>query len=822
MRLSDDSYEEIQEESAKKHNQLIKNVTKLGLILVLLIWGSVVLIGTIPSKFPHQTPVPRDGSGKKSHYTKDGHLKVSFENVRNSTFTPTYRSLQWIGGPDSEKGDKGLFLTYIDDAYVVKSVFDQDFYQQLLQGSTFVYENKNVTVDSFIASPDLKRALIRSDTVKNWRHSSFGSYYVFDTESSKFDFIGSNISLAQWSPNSLDIAYVLENDLYLYSTQEKNTTFQITTDGNTQVFNGKPDWVYEEEVLEGDTALWWSPKGDYLSFFKINETEVNEFPIPYFVQHENDVYPEVRVIKYPKSGTPNPMVSLNIYDLNSKKTSAVEIDDKSVLITEVKWVGDDSILAKVTDRSSDVLSVILVDASNDASFKTVRVNPSEGGWWEITHNTLFVPKDMSRDRENDGYLDIMPIDGYNHLVYFSPANSTEPLILTEGAWEVVDGPAAFDSETNNVYFLATKKSSMERHVYSVNINEPLKVSEVTDISKDGNYQISFSSGNRFALLTYKGPDVPYQKIVDFKSDESDETVTGNIVGKTLYYLEENKELKGRLESYAIPSISYQELNLGRDENGKDIIANSYTILPNDFDSSLKNYYPVFFYAYGGPNSQQVLKSFSVGFNQVVASQLNALVVVVDGRGTGFKGKAFRSLVRDNLGDYEAQDQIAAAKLFGKKPFVDAEKISLFGWSYGGYLTLKTLEKDAGETFKYGMSVAPVTDWRLYDSVYTERYMHTPRENPGGYAKSKVHNATALGQVNRFLLMHGTGDDNVHFQNSLKFLDILNLEGIENYDVHVFPDSDHSIRYHNANVIVFDKLLNWARQAFNGDFTNALY
>ena len=164
----------------------------------------------------------------------------------------------------------------------------------------------------------------------------------------------------------------------LYSTQEKNTTFQITTDGNTQVFNGKPDWVYEEEVLEGDTALWWSPKGDYLSFFKTNETEVNEFPIPYFVQHENDVYPEVRVIKYPKSGTPNPMVSLNIYDLNSKKTSAVEIDDKSVLITEVKWVGDDSILAKVTDRSSDVLSVILVDASNNASFKTVRVNPSEG------------------------------------------------------------------------------------------------------------------------------------------------------------------------------------------------------------------------------------------------------------------------------------------------------------------------------------------------------------------------------------------------------------------------------------------------------------
>ncbi|CAI4549902.1 CBM_collapsed_G0025350.mRNA.1.CDS.1 [Saccharomyces cerevisiae] len=206
-----------------------------------------------------------------------------------------------------------------------------------------------------------------------------------------------------------------------------------------------------------------------------------------------------------------------------------------------------------------------------------------------------------------------------------------------------------------------------------------------------------------------------------------------------------------------------------------------------------------------------------GFNEVVASQLNAIVVVVDGRGTGFKGQDFRSLVRDRLGDYEARDQISAASLYGSLTFVDPQKISLFGWSYGGYLTLKTLEKDGGKHFKYGMSVAPVTDWRFYDSVYTERYMHTPQENFDGYVESSVHNVTALAQANRFLLMHGTGDDNVHFQNSLKFLDLLDLNGVENYDVHVFPDSDHSIRYHNANVIVFDKLLDWAKRAFDGQF-----
>ncbi|SCU88040.1 LADA_0E07800g1_1 [Lachancea dasiensis] len=783
-------------------------------VWTLFVWGSVVFMKTLNATVnsEHSLSPKRWPWGFKVN--KPELNRVSFENVRNATFVPQLHNVQWIGGSHSHD-DMGLFLKEEGEAYVVKSVADEKYSRALLSAKTFVYDGYNYSIDYLQASPDLKQVLVRSNTTKNWRHSTFGSYFLINPTSDSVHLLGHEIAKVQWSPNSKDLAFVHANDLYIYSSQSYTISKRITDDGSAQVFNGKPDWVYEEEVFEGDSAMWWSPQGDYLAFLKINETEVFEFPIPYFSQHEDDVYPEVRSIKYPKSGSPNPIANLMIYTLDTQDLSGVKTGHNMTLITEVVWVGDAQILCKASDRSSDVLSVILADAKSPGLSQVPRVESSEDGWWEITYHTSYVGQDSAKGREEDGYVDLIPVDGYNHLAYYSPANTTEPVILTNGTWEVVNGPAAIDLETNDVYFVATKKSSTERHIYKVNLKDPLNVKEISDTTIDGYFSVSFSSGARFALVSYLGPEVPYQKIIDLKPEST--AASEGIAGKTLFYLEENKSLKNRLKGYAVPHRIFKEIHLGEDKDGNAIIANSYEILPIGFNPELKNHYPVFFYAYGGPNSQQVAKTFSVGFNEVVATQLNAIVVVVDGRGTGFKGKDFRSLVRDNLGDAEAQDQISAAKLYADKPFVDAEKISLFGWSYGGYLTLKTLEKDAGQTFKYGMSVAPVTDWRLYDSVYTERYMHTPQENKAGYAKAKVHNATALGGANRFLLMHGSGDDNVHFQNSLRFLDLLDLAGVENYDMHVFPDSDHSIRYHNANNIVYDKLLGWAGQAFEGKF-----
>jgi dipeptidyl aminopeptidase len=223
-------------------------------------------------------------------------------------------------------------------------------------------------------------------------------------------------------------------------------------------------------------------------------------------------------------------------------------------------------------------------------------------------------------------------------------------------------------------------------------------------------------------------------------------------------------------------------------------------------SNEKKKYPVLFYLYGGPGSQTVDKTFTVDFQAYIAANLGYIVVTVDGRGTGFIGRKARTIIRGNLGYYEAYDQIATAKIWADKKYVDASRIAIWGWSYGGFMTLKTLEQDAGQTFSYGMAVAPVTDWRFYDSIYTERYMHTPQHNHEGYDNSSISNMTALHQNVRFLIMHGVADDNVHMQNSLTLLDKLDLAGVENYDVHVFPDSDHSIYFHNANRIVYDSKL----------------
>lgn len=742
-----------------------------------------------------------------SEFSKNGKIRVSFDNLRNGTFVPEYKTLQWIHAPGSIENDKGLFLTSDSDRYEVRSVFDENYSKVLWEGKNFPYGGLNHTVDSLVASPNLEQLLLRTNTVHNWRHSSFGSYFVYNNITG-FNHIGDNLSLAEWSPNSLDIAYVKDNDLHIYSTEERRTVNKITHDGSTQIFNGKSDWVYEEEIMESDRTLWWSPQGDYLAFFKINESSVNEFVIPYYVQNSNDVYSELRSIKYPKSGTPNPVAEVALYDVNKDTVSSINLTGGTPdLLTEAKWVGDDQLLIKGSDRSSDVLDVYLINAMTGTS-KLVRKNSSNGGWWEITHNTLHIPRDNSKGRNDDGYLDVLPIDGFNHLVYFESAESSTPVVLTSGKWEIEDGPFAFDHETNDVYFISTMESSTQRHLYSVNLKTPKKIIPITNVQENAVYTASFSSGSRFVLISYRGPGIPFQKIVDLKSNKPDKNKDGNLKGETLFNLTRNEALSKKIHKYAIPRKEFKELTL---PNG--VTVNAMEILPVDFKANKKNYYPVFFYAYGGPNSQQVLETYSVSFLEVFASQLNAIIVIVDGRGTGFKGKDFRSVVRDKLGDYEAQDQIAAAALYGRKHYVNADKISLFGWSYGGYLTLKTLEKDAGTHFKYGISVAPVTDWSFYDSVYTERYMHTPQENRDGYEKSSVHDVTAIAKAERFLLMHGTGDDNVHFQNSLKFLDLLDLNNVENYDLHVFPDSDHGIRYHNANKIVWDKILNWAKGVY---------
>lgn len=750
----------------------------------------------------------------------------TLHDMRMGTFAPRRQSINWIEG--SAEGGSGAFIIKDGGKYYAHSWEhrDDDSFKVEITDEDVLINGINRHITEVVLNKDHSRALVKTDSEKNWRHSSFANFWILDIKSHTFEPLypkrnGDKMALAHWSPDGSRIAFVLENNVYIRDV-ESQSVHQITSDGGDQMFYGRPDWVYEEEIFSGANALWWSRNGKYLGFLKTNETMVPEYPIPYFAKHNDDgtgdgAYPDLVKIKYPKPGFPNPQVSMMFLEVGSSDNEAYEVDfddDIEKLITEVVWTDKDEVIVRMTNRQSDTLKLGLLNAKHRTAeiVRTSTESSKDGGWFEVTQNTMFIPANPDVGRDADGYIDTIVVDGYNHLAYFSPMNAIEPAaILTSGKWEVDSSPLAVNLDSNLVFFMATERSPIERHLYYVGLDgknmTPLTYSPNSKGDGDSTYSVSVSKDLRYALVTYEGPNVPTQEMMELpqKMGDSSKSVA----------VERNDDLKVRLKEYALPTVTYSQVEVDQDDEGNKIMANAMEIKPANFDPSKK--YPVLFFVYGGPVSQTVKKQFSIDFQKIMPSTLDAIVVTVDGRGTGFMGRKFRAVVRDNLGDYEARDQISAAKLWAKKDYVDETKLAIWGWSYGGYMTLKTLETDGGETFRYGMAVAPVTNWRFYNSIYTERYMHDPSRNAPGYDSSRIKDGTRLAKSTRFLIMHGTGDDNVHLQNTLVLLDLLDEQNVENYDMHVFPDSDHSIYFHNANTVVYDKLQQWISNAFAGRF-----
>ena len=766
-------------------------------------WIVALVLFLIGGKYKHPSTVPYDHDTPSKLAGK----KVTLEQVLHGWWAPRHQAISWIAGPNGEdgllleQGQAGKDFLVVEDVRDRKENSMTQSTATLIKDMLFDVNGERIQPDEVWPSPDLKSVLVISDHKRNWRHSFTGRYWIFDVATQKAQPLDptnpdGRVQLASWAPTSDTIVFTRGNNMFL-RILSSTAVRQITEDGGEQLFYGVPDWVYEEEVFQANSVTWAAIDGQYLAFLRTNESVVPEYPVQYFLSRPSgekpaageEAYPEVRHIKYPKAGAPNPTVDLRFYDIARAEVFSVDISggfaDDDRLIIEVVPVGPGKVLVRETNRESDSVRIVLIDAAS-RSGKVVRtqdVAALDGGWVEPTQSTRFVPADPANGRPNDGYIDTVIHQDYDHLAYFSPLDNSTPTMLTSGNWEVVNAPSAIDLKNNLVYFVSTKEAPTERHIYSVKLDgSDLKSMVPTNTAY---YDVSFSKGAGYALLTLAGPGIPSQKVVSTpsNSDRYEEII------------EENKQIAKLTTEYELPHLVYQNVTI--DGFTLQVVEQR----PPHFDPSRK--YPVLFNLYGGPNSQTVDRRFKVNFQSYVASSLDYLVVTVDGRGTGFIGRKARCIVRGNLGLYEAYDQIETAKMWAEKPYVDAKRIAIWGWSYGGFMTLKTLERDAGQTFKYGMAVAPVTDWRFYDSVYTERYMLTPQHNPEGYDTSAISNVTALGQNVRFLLMHGVADDNVHMQNSLALLDKLDLAGIENYDVHVFPDSDHSIYFHNANEIVFE-------------------
>ncbi|CAK7217265.1 hypothetical protein SEUCBS140593_003150 [Sporothrix eucalyptigena] len=821
------------------------------LVLIFTATIAVAWLGGLAIYITHRSYLPG------SSYDHDPLATTSHGNLRKITrsqladgfFLPKRASIKWVGGP---AGEDGLLLETSREVEGKPFLAAEDVRSMptaasggpaagaassrtLIKDAAFQYGSTRYTISSASPSKNMARVLVGVNTKSNWRHSKTASYFILDVASQAVEPLvpgepDARIQLAQWSPASDSVSFTRDNNLYLrpvpadFSQLASSAVKQITTDGGAELFYGVPDWVYEEEVLSGASATWWSPDGHYLAFLRTNETGVPEYPVQYFIERPSGTdplpgeenYPEVRQIKYPKAGAHNPVVNLQFYDVSKGDVFTVPVSgdfaDDNRLITTVLWAGPQKVLIKETNRISNIMRVVVVDvgARSGQAVRTVDVGHIDGGWFEISTTTRYVPADPARQRPDDGYIDTIVYNNGDHLAYFTPPENPNPIMLTKGPdWEVVDAPSGVDLARNLVYFVATIQGSTQRHVYSVNLRDGSGLTPITNTTVEGFYTASFSTGASFVLLEYRGPGIPWQKVISTPAASS-------AAAPFQHTIEDNAELADRARKHALPLRIYGTLEVPGYEAGDPPVQLNYVERrPPHFNPNKK--YPVLFQQYSGPGSQEVKHEFRVDFQSYVAASLGYVVVTVDPRGTGYTGRKNRVLVRGRLGVVESHDHIAAAKHWGSLPYVDANRLAIWGWSYGGFTTLKTLEQDAGQTFSYGMAVAPVTDWRFYDSIYTERYMDTPQSNAAGYDASAVQNASALAQNVRFLIMHGVADDNVHLQNSLALLDRLDLAGISNYDVHVFPDSDHSIYFHNGNKIVYDKLENWLINAFNGEW-----
>ncbi|CAG8607679.1 25771_t:CDS:10, partial [Gigaspora rosea] len=673
--------------------------------------------------------------------TNDSLNRIQFDDIYNGTFSPHWTGLTWSSAGD----DDGVFIYRDDDDSIILEQISDRSKKTLPSGRPLEYFE-------FFVSPDNQYILFGANFTKGWRHSYSANYYIFNI-SSKTTFpltkeINSThqarISYATWSPVGHNIAFVKDNDVYvsLGLTEER----RITYDGSDVVFNGVPDWIYEEEVLAAKYALWWSPDGKRVAYLRLNESEVPEYRFPLYVDgmHVEPYLREV-VMKYPKPGYPNPIVTFHTYDTSTpliSQSGAIAFindfpaDDK--IITEVCWVGNDYVLVRVMNRVQDIARVVLVDAvaRDGTTVREENADKMDGGWFEITRSWVFLQKGGSISQ--DSYIDVVVNDGYNHLAIFSPINSSSPRYLTSGNWEVVDGVKAVDRKRELIYFLSTEKSSIERHLYSVSFDGKTRTA-LTSTDETGYYSADFSTGADYYNLKYEGPDVPWQKVL--KVDNSSFEII----------LQDNNELKELLKTFALPTI--RRFTVESDGNELNVLE----MRPPGMDETGREKHPVLFQVYEGPTSQYVNTKFSIDWHSFLASspRLKYVIVLVDSRGTGFKGRAFRCSVRKHLGEYESTDVINTAKYWASLPYVDSGKMAVWGWSFGGFVTSKIIEMDSG-VFQVGMAVAPVTDWRFYDSIYTERYMKTPELNPLGYENSAITNMSGFDHA-KFLVVHGTGD-----------------------------------------------------------------
>lgn len=628
-------------------------------------------------------------------------------------------------------------------------------------------------IDSYTFNKAENKLLIASNSSPIFRHSFTATYHIYDINSKKLSLVTDKaIQEPSFSTDGTKIAYAYENNLYVLDLIS-NVTVQITSDGKkNEVINGITDWVYEEEFAFVK-AYEWNSTGDKIAFIRFNEKDVPEFSMDMYNQ---GLYPTQEVFKYPKAGEKNALVSLHIYDLKTNKKADINLGNYTdFYIPRIKWTNDSNTLsAQILNRHQNLLNLHFINATNGVS--NIVLKEQDAAYVDVTDNLTFLA--------DNSFIWTSEKDGFNHIYHYDKNGKLKNQI-TKGDWEVT-AYYGYDAKSNKVFYQSVENGSINRDVYSI------------DLKGKNKKRLTKQTGTNDATFS---PNFDYF-INSFSSVTKAPTYTLNesILGNEVKKIVSNESLENKLAAYNITPKEFFPLIT---EKGNKL--NAWIIKPTDFDTKKK--YPVLMYQYSGPGSQSVANQWnsSNDYWYYMLAQKGYIVICVDGRGTGFKGADFKKCTYKELGKYEVEDQIDAAKVIAGYEFVDASRIGIWGWSYGGFMSSNCILK-GNDVFKTAIAVAPVTSWRYYDSIYTERYMRTPQENASGYDENSPINHVDKLKGN-YLLIHGTADDNVHVQNTMKMIEAL-VQANKQFDWAIYPDKNHGIYGGKTRLQLYTKMTNF--------------
>ncbi|WP_445384092.1 S9 family peptidase [Robiginitalea sp. IMCC44478] len=623
---------------------------------------------------------------------------------------------------------------------------------------------------SYSFSEDESKVLLATEVEAIFRRSRLGIYYIYDFNTSEIVKISeAKIQEPTLSPAGDKVAYVFENNLYVLDL-ERSDRMQITTDGRRNaIINGVTDWVYEEE-FSFVRAFDWNTSGDKIAFMRFDESGVPEFSMDVY---GGELYPDQSVFKYPKAGEDNAEVSLFIYDLKGGQTTEVDLGEP-YYIPRMEWMQHpDHLSVQSLNRHQDHLVLHKVNAKTMAV--SVLLEERDAAYVDVTDNLTFLP--------DDRFIWTSEKDGYNHI-YLHKANGEQQYQLTSGPWEVT-AYYGYDAKRKRIFYQSSEQGSILRDVYSVSDKGKGKQRLTAGV---GTNRASFSADFSYFINTFSSVSTPPVYTLHKASD-----------GEQVKELKNNRALVEKLKGYELAPKEFSTIMV----NGNEL--NMWMIKPVDFDPSKE--YPLFMFQYSGPGSQQVANSWFGSndyWHQMLASK-GYIIACVDGRGTGLKGRDFKKITQKELGKYEVEDQIVAAEELSKRPYIDPDRTGIWGWSYGGFMSSNCILK-GNEVFEMAIAVAPVTSWRFYDTIYTERYMQTPQENPSGYDdNSPIFFADQL--KGKYLLVHGSADDNVHVQNTMRMIEAL-VQANKPFDWAIYPDKNHGIYGGNTRLHLFNKMTNF--------------